>query len=194
MKALTKRQQEVVEHAIEMIGIGGLSDLTMRNLSKRLGITEPALYRHFENKTAILSAILAELESETYGRLPLDETATPPALAAHFERLLTLFSNRPALASVVFLDEFAAADHELQSQVRTLFAKNHDRLAAGLKRMRLRGSTKESIDAESIATLLFGGLRLLVREWRMDGCGWDLVERGRKLVAVIIDVLAPEDQ
>ena len=50
---LTRR----IDHAIEMIGEGRLSGLTMRRLSERLGVTKPALYRHFENKTAILAAM-----------------------------------------------------------------------------------------------------------------------------------------
>jgi AcrR family transcriptional regulator len=193
MEALTGRQQQVVEQAIEVIGKGGLRDLTMRRLSKRLGITEPALYRHFENKTAILSAIFAELEAETYGQLPLDENATPEALSAHFERLLTLFASRPALATVVFLDEFAAAEPDLQSRVRSLLARNHSRLAAGLSGMQFRGMSTTEIDSDSFATLLLGGIRLLVREWRLDGCNWDLVERGRRLVVALTGLLKRGD-
>ncbi|MFW6247831.1 MAG: TetR family transcriptional regulator [bacterium] len=61
MRELTDRQHQIVDHAIEMIGEGGLSGLTMRRLSERLGVTEPALYRHFENKTAMLAATDPEL-------------------------------------------------------------------------------------------------------------------------------------
>ena len=188
MRVLTTRQREVVEKAIEMIGMGGLSDLTMRRLAKRLNITEPALYRHFESKNAILLAILAELDAETYGRLPLDESFTPALLVEHFERLLSLFVNRPALACVVFLDEFAVADAELQSRVRALLVKNHDRLAAGLSGMHLRGLPNAPFDAGTFATLLLGGLRLLIYQWRLDDCGWDLTERGRQLVTALTDM------
>ncbi len=67
---LTDRQQAIVDQAIEMISEGGIASMTMRKLSERLGITEPAIYRHFENKTAILTAMLNVLEAETYERLP----------------------------------------------------------------------------------------------------------------------------
>ena len=195
-RQLTDRQRQIVDHAIEMIGEGGLSGLTMRRLSERLGVTEPALYRHFENKTAILAAMLAVLEAETYERLPLDESASPDALVTHFERLFALLTERPALATVVFLDEFAATDPELQAMVRELLAKNKERLATAFTVMSARAraeavarggtATEAAPDPDSLATLLLGGVRLVVREWRLDGCRWDLAERGRRLVAALI--------
>jgi AcrR family transcriptional regulator len=198
MRELTERQRQIVDHAIEMIGEGGLSGLTMRRLSERLGVTEPALYRHFENKTAILAAMLAVLEAETYERLPLDDSASPDALVTHFDRLFALLTERPALATVVFLDEFAATDPELQSMVRELLAKNKERLATAFAAMQARrepdaaasgaaatGSAATALDPDSLSTLLLGGVRLVVREWRLDGCRWDLAERGRRLVAAL---------
>ena len=194
MRQLTDRQRQIVDHAIEMIGEGGLSGLTMRRLSERLDVTEPALYRHFENKTAILAAMLAVLEAETYERIPLDPAASPDALAAHFDRLFALLTERPALATVVFLDEFAAADPALQAMVRDLLAKNRGRLATAFATMRAHAATKgirtdAGPDPDSLATLLLGGVRLVVREWRLDGCRWDLAERGRRLVAVLTNTM-----
>ena len=205
MGQLTNRQRQIVDHAIEMIGEGGLTALTMRRLSERLGVTEPALYRHFENKTAILAAMLTVLEAETYERIPLDANATPDALVTHFDRLFALLAERPALATVVFLDEFATTDPELQAMVRDLLAKNRERLATAFAAMHApsatNGATPDAAareaaaaagaatagapDPDSLATLLLGGVRLVVREWRLDGCRWDLAERGRRLVAAL---------
>ena len=55
---LTERQQEIWDHAIALISEKGIQGLTMKNLSKRLGISEPAIYRHYENKIDILVSLL----------------------------------------------------------------------------------------------------------------------------------------
>jgi AcrR family transcriptional regulator len=183
MSDLTDRQRQIVDHAIEMIGEGGLTSLTMRRLSNRLGVTEPALYRHFENKTAILAAMLRVLEAETYERLPFDKPVAPEALVTHFDHLFNLLSDRPALATIVFLDEFASTDSELQGMVRSLLSKNRERIAKAIASM--AGRT----DADSLATLLLGGIRLVVREWHLDGCSWNLRERGGRLVAALVDTM-----
>lgn len=189
---MTDRQREIIEHAIEMIGESGLASLTMRRLSLRLGVSEPALYRHFENKTAILAAILNTLEAETYERIPLDNNATPDALITHFERLFALLTARPALASVVFLDEFITSDPELQEMVNTLLTKNRERLARAMASIGhlVHGGLDPVPDTDSLATLLLGGVRLLIRQWRLDACGWNLTERGKRLVETLVHALS----
>ena len=194
MKALTERQRDIVERAIDVIGDEGLAALTLRRLSDALGVTEPALYRHFEKKSAILDAILSVLEAETYDRLPLESDATPQAVAAHFDRLFEMFAERPALATAVFLDEFASSDPQVAVRVRELLARNRERLARAFEAIgkqrhgqSARRTRKRSADlAEARATLLLGGVRLLVREWRLDGCSWDLPGRGRQLVRALL--------
>ena len=188
MVELTERRRRIIDQAIEMIGEDGLSALTMRRLSERLEVTEPALYRHFESKSAILSGILTVLEGETFELLSLDPGVTPAELLSHFERLFALFTKRPALAAVVFMDEFAAVDPELKAQVGRLLVKNRDRLADVFASMLPRGASNGSIDPDALATLLLGGVRLLVHEWRLDGYRWDLEDRGRRLVAALTDM------
>ncbi|MCK5675079.1 MAG: helix-turn-helix transcriptional regulator, partial [Spirochaetales bacterium] len=50
MKDLTKRQRQIIDISINIISERGIQDLTMKNLSSQLGISEPAIYRHFESK------------------------------------------------------------------------------------------------------------------------------------------------
>ena len=55
---MTKRQEEITKEAIKLISEKGIQGLTIKNLSKRIGISEPAIYRHFEGKTDILLKLL----------------------------------------------------------------------------------------------------------------------------------------
>ena len=60
---LTDRQQEIIDTSLEIISTIGIQGLTIKNLSKRIGISEPAIYRHYENKISILLAILDYFKS-----------------------------------------------------------------------------------------------------------------------------------
>ena len=75
----TERQQEIISTALDLISEKGIQGLTIKNLSKKLGITEPAIYRHFENKIQILIALLDLLKKNTSvifeAELNSDETA-----------------------------------------------------------------------------------------------------------------------
>ncbi len=47
----TEKQVEIMETALELIAQEGIKNSSFRVIAKRLGVTEPAIYRHFENRS-----------------------------------------------------------------------------------------------------------------------------------------------
>jgi len=63
METLTDRGEQIMSAAIRLLSEGGIAALTIKNLANSVGVTEPALYRHFDSKLDILVAILDRLEA-----------------------------------------------------------------------------------------------------------------------------------
>jgi AcrR family transcriptional regulator len=59
----TSRQDEILDRAMELLGEIGLAGLTMKKVAERVGFTEPAIYRHFPNKQALLLGVADRLGS-----------------------------------------------------------------------------------------------------------------------------------
>ena len=59
----TARQEEILDRTFELVRESGLANLTMKKVAERMGFTEPALYRHFPNKQALVLGLLGRLES-----------------------------------------------------------------------------------------------------------------------------------
>ena len=55
----SKRQKEIIDAAISLIAQNGIEGLTTKTLAAAVGISEPALYRHFANKSEIVRAMLS---------------------------------------------------------------------------------------------------------------------------------------
>ena len=55
---LSDRQQQILEESIKLISEKGIQGFTIKNLSKSIGFSEPAIYRHFTSKIEILKTIL----------------------------------------------------------------------------------------------------------------------------------------
>ena len=68
MKALTKRQLQIIQTSIELIGNGGIQELTIKNLSRKIGFVEAAVYRHFASKSEILLTVLELLSQNVQQR------------------------------------------------------------------------------------------------------------------------------
>ena len=56
--AAPERRDEIVRAAMECFAARGFSGTTTREIAARVGITEAALYRHFEGKEALYAAII----------------------------------------------------------------------------------------------------------------------------------------
>ena len=54
----TARQQEIINAAIGIISKQGYQELTTKHLAESVGVSEAALYRHFDSKTDLVHSIL----------------------------------------------------------------------------------------------------------------------------------------
>ena len=64
MEKYTSRQIEIMEAATARIDKHGIQNLTIKNLAADIGLSEPALYRHFKGKNEILLSLLNYFISE----------------------------------------------------------------------------------------------------------------------------------
>jgi TetR/AcrR family transcriptional regulator, fatty acid metabolism regulator protein len=55
---LSDRQRQIIESAIKLIAEKGLGEFTTKKLAQAVNVSEPAIYRHFENKEAIILGLI----------------------------------------------------------------------------------------------------------------------------------------
>lgn len=53
-------RQRIVDEASRLIAERGYRETTMKAVAERVGVTEPAVYRHFENKAQLLITVFTE--------------------------------------------------------------------------------------------------------------------------------------
>ena len=60
MLTMSTQREVILSEACDLLTSGGLEALTMRKLAERLGVTAPALYRHYESKEMVLVDVVGE--------------------------------------------------------------------------------------------------------------------------------------
>lgn len=66
---ITERQLEILARTAELVAEQGLANLTLKKVAERVGFTEPAIYRHFESKQALISALVDGLGQRLLGTI-----------------------------------------------------------------------------------------------------------------------------
>lgn len=57
---MATQREEILSAACDLLASGGLDGLSMRKLATQLGVTAPALYRHYESKEMVLVDVVGE--------------------------------------------------------------------------------------------------------------------------------------
>lgn len=190
---LSERQQQIIEESIKIIDEKGIQGLTIKNLSKAIGISEPGIYRHFESKTEILLSILNNFKEMALMLSEMMETYEATAvekLSFMFSKMLELFSETPSMVSVIFSEEIFKNEQVLKIKMVEILNLHAQTLENIISKGQSEKNVREDIDEKSLALIAMGSLRLLVKKWDMNNHNFDLKTEGNKLIAVLRKVLS----
>ena len=121
LESPTPRQAEILDRAAELVAESGLAQLTMKRLAERVGFTEPALYRHYPGKSALLAALIERLGGRllpTMEKIAGDQGLTPQerllGMVRHHVALLRATRGLPIL---ILAEGLASGDRDLMASV-----------------------------------------------------------------------------
>ncbi len=189
---MTKRQEEITKEAIKLISEKGIQGLTIKNLAKGINVSEPALYRHFENKTSILVAILDSFHSlfPQDGSLSLlEDKASVEKIMYILNQHLLKFVETPPLVSVIFSDEIFKNEKILANKIKELINRNESLFLNLIMEGQSSGEIRNDLPAEHIVMFILGAFRLEIKKWELSFYSFDLLIEGNKLLESINKIL-----
>lgn len=191
---ITERQQEIINVSLVLITESGIQSLTIKNLAKRIGFAESAIYRHYENKIQILLAILDFFKRNTEqlfsNQLNSNENALvriEKLFVTHFRK----FTNTPSLVAVIFSEEIFRNEKQLSTKVAEIMNLNIASLTTIIKDGQQKGEIRNDIEASHLATMILGSLRMFVKQWSMSNYSFNLENKGNELSNSIKTLLVP---
>jgi AcrR family transcriptional regulator len=178
---ITERQQEIINASLELIAESGIQSLTIKNLAKKIGFAESALYRHYENKVQILLAILDYFKQNTehfFTNQLISDTNALLKIENLFQNHFKKFTTSPSLVSVIFSEEIFRNEVELTDKVKEIMNKNTASLKTIIETGQRKGEIRSDIEAAHLSIMIMGSLRMFVKQWHMSNYDYNLIERG----------------
>ena len=188
----TDRQKEIVLVSINIIAKKGIQGLTIKNIAKKLEISEPAIYRHFDCKLDILSAILDYFGSNAerhLGNIEKQQVDVRRKLENMYLSHCKNFSEKPAMAIVVFSEEIFRQESRLSKRVYEIMQKHQFFIEGIIKQGQKEGSIAKNLEAKHLALIILGSLRLIVTQWRLSDFAFNLEEEGKKIWQSIAELI-----
>ena len=181
----TERQIQIIESSIELIASKGIQGFTIKNLAKAIGISEPGIYRHFESKTEILLSILnnfKEMAEMLSGLLYDFQGSAVEKIEFMFIRMLDLFSTTPSMVSVIFAEEIFKNEELLKLKITEILNIHAQNIENIITKGQEENNVRKDIEVKTLALVIMGSLRLLVKRWDLNNHNFDLNKEGAKLI------------
>jgi AcrR family transcriptional regulator len=181
----TDRQTQILKASMELIANKGIQGFTIKNLSKKIGISEPAIYRHFENKTDILINILNSFKemSEMMSEMLVNNTGSAlDKIEFMFSKMIEIFTEQPSIISVIFSEEIFKNETVLKEKINEIQNIQQLNIENIIDKGQADGNVRNDIDKSSLALIFMGSLRLLVKRWDLNNQSFSLKLEGKNLL------------
>ena len=186
-----KRQNEILDAALHLIAEKGIRNLTIRHLSQAMHITDAALYYYFQDKLAIIQALVSRFEGEADA--VEDELHGWAAVEAALIHRTELVLATPDLARVVFAEELFQGDPEVEQILFGMMQRHRKAMLIHFKEAEEAGEIRSDIPDDTLFRMILGPLRLLIKQWGMSHGAFDLREECQKLLDSLRTVLNKHD-
>ena len=191
------RQLEILEAAGALLNEQGIGGLTTKNLAKKVGFSESALYRHYGSKEEIIAALLQYLHDRIKERLPAIAAAVdvPPAerLRRVFGSHLDFLSVHPYFLTAIFSEGMLKYSPAVNEGILKLMSVMRNAVGRIVGDGQKTGDFTTEIPSEELGHILIGSFRLLMLRWRISDFGFDVKVAGHQHVEYLILLISKKN-
>jgi AcrR family transcriptional regulator len=188
----SERQVQIINAAIKLMGEGGIQMLTTKNLAREVGVSEPALYRHFSGKVEILQQILEYLRMRIIQRLKSitnSDLSPSEKLRDLVVRQFEAFTARPEVVVVLLSEGLYQNNKKLSVIIFSIMQESSVYYLQVIRQGQDSGSFRTDVTAERIAFMIMGSMRFCVIQWHLSGFSYDLIPKGKDLLNTFYTLL-----
>ena len=180
---LSKRQEQILQVSIKIIATQGIQNFTTKNLAKEIGISEPALYRHYRNKLAIMKGIIRYFRitmKPAFQQVEIAEKSLEK-LESFFLNHLQIFNQNPHIAKVIFSEANFQNEEELINMMNSIMNQSQQKIREMIGQGQKSGEISKAVNSLNLSRIIIGTLRFLIIQWTMSGLVFDLEAEGNAL-------------
>lgn len=171
---------------LAMAGEEGVEQVTTRALARRVGISEPALYRHFPGGKAEMWRALAgfvgeHMQAAWRGALAETEGA-PEQLRALITAQLNLMASMPALPAILFTRALHRDNTALRTGIAEVAGRFHARVEQIVAEGQRRGELSAEVDPDRAAWLLISVVQGTAMRWWLNERTFALEAEGARIL------------
>lgn len=188
-KTAEQRKAEIVAATLKLAFEVGPDGLTTERIAHKVGISQPAVFRHFPKKEDIWAAVIGWIGdrlAQRWGKVQESQADPLEQLHAILHTQLDLIQRTPAIPAILFSRELHVRNRTLRNAVKTLMKRFHGLLCEILDNGVRDGTFRADLDSSDAAFVMIALVQGLAVRWSVSERRFDLVDEGERLFAVTL--------
>lgn len=186
------RQEQIKKAVLEIIADEGLHNLSTRNLAKRIGFTEGAIFRHFPTKRDIIKGIMDDVARDLVGSLrsiTLSPIKADEKLFSFLCRHVTYLKENRGITILLFSEAAHLGDNELKEKLNQILFEQKQFVIKIVKEGIAEGIWDKNINAEDLAVIYMGIPITFNIELVLNKSGLNVNNFCKRMYSLILKVL-----
>lgn len=195
-KSAEDRKAEIAAAVLRLAARIGPDRLTTEHIAQEVGLSQPAIFRHFPKKQDIWQAVAARIGAhmaERWTKAGAGSGTPNDRLRALVEAQLRLIQSTPALPAILFSRELHAENEALRQTFVEMMGRFHEVLRSTIVDGSRVGEFRDDLDAADAAWLVLGLIQGLAVRWSLSAQAFPLVDEGRRLLELQLRGLTVSD-
>jgi AcrR family transcriptional regulator len=191
-----ERKAQIVAEVLRLADEIGPDRLSTTDVARAVGVSQPAIFRHFPTKDALWLAVaeaIADRLQRAWAEAEAGATGPHARLKALIGAQLSAISETPALPSILFSRELQVDNQALREVFRGLLGAFQGRLVAVIGDLQTAGDLKHDVSPEDVAILLTSLVQGIAIRWTLGARGFALVPEGLRLFDVQMELLRAKE-
>ena len=188
------RKAEILSATLKLAFEVGPDHVTTGRIAKQLGLTQPAIYKHFPKKEDIWSAIADTICKRITQNADIGRAGGPPSdrLRRMIRSHLHLITEYPALPEIMVTRDPTERLSETRQRILAAMFGFRDTLIACCDELRAAGQLRDGLRPEDSATLLVGLIQSLVLRLILTRDTSHLLDEGERLLNLQLSLFEHE--
>ena len=183
----SKAKSALLKAAAVVIREEGPRSATLKNIAGKAGVTEPAIFRHFDGVDGVFQSMATVVEM-FYGKFleyfQVEGAAGLERLEAAWVNMLETVKDNPEfIYALAKPDPIFRQFYKLRSRIEEAGSKCRAAVVECLKEAKAAGQLLPAADPETASAFLLGATLLLLYSWADDIAGCDPLKEGKRILA-----------
>ena len=165
------RREQIVESALRVMGENPNKHLHVKDIAQHMGMAPSALYRHFKNRDAIMSAILELIRTKLYRNIESVRQTSEEAetrLGGLLQRHIHLIKSEHGIPRMIFSDELWGRKQEKRQKMFRIVTGYLAEVEDIVREGQQNGEIRTELNPVAVARMFFGIVQPAALLWHMS--------------------------